>query len=120
MFDKSRNICLNISGLSEREADIVDMQLEEQSFDNIKFFANTLSKILRISKLTVGLIVERWMYLYGVSSVFAMELFPAFSDMMTNCYIGAYLNNQKTIEKIAGNSMVEFTKTILKIGSEVV
>lgn len=116
----NRNICLNISGLSEREADIVDMQLEEQSFDNIKFFANTLSKILRISKLTVDLIVERWMYLYGVSSVFAMELFPAFSDMMTNCYIGAYLNNQKTIEKIAGNSMVEFTKTILKIGSEVV
>ena len=116
----NRNICLNISGLSEREADIVDMQIEKQSFDNIKFFANTLSKILRINKLTVDLIVERWMYLYGVSSVFAMELFPAFSDMMTNCYIGAYLNNQKTIEKIAGNSMVEFTKTVLKIGSEVV
>ena len=114
------NIARQLAGLSEREADIVDMQLDESSFDNIKFFAETLSKVLRISKLTVDVIVERWMYLYGVSSVFAMELFPAFSDMMTNCYIGAYLNNQKTIEKIAGNSMVEFTKEILKIGSEVV
>ena len=114
------NIARQIAGLSEREADIVDMQLEESSFDNIKFFADTLSKILRISKLTVDVIVERWMYLYGVSTVFALELFPAFSDMMTNCYVGAYLNNQKTIEKIAGNAMVEFTKDILKIGSGVV
>ena len=114
------NIARQISGLSEREADIVDMQLEEQSFDNIKFFTETLSKVLRISKLTVDVIVERWMYLYGVSSVFALELFPAFSEMMTNCYVGAYLNNQKTIEKIASNAMVEFTKNILKIGSGVV
>ena len=114
------NIARQVSGLSEREADIVDMQLEEQSFDNIKFFTETLSKVLRISKLTVDVIVERWMYLYGVSSVFALELFPAFSEMMTNCYVGAYLNNQKTIEKIASNAMVEFTKNILKIGSGVV
>ena len=114
------NIARQISGLSEREADIVDMQLEEQSFDNIKFFTETLSKVLRIGKLTVDVIVERWMYLYGVSTVFALELFPAFSEMMTNCYVGAYLNNQKTIEKIASNAMVEFTKDILKIGSGVV
>ena len=103
-----------------RESDIIDMQLEEHSFDNIKFFAETLSRILRVSKLTVDVIVERWMYLYGVSSVFALELFPAFSEMMTNCYVGAYLNNQKTIEKVAGTSMVEFTKEILKIGTGVV
>ena len=114
------NICRQIANLSERESDIVDMQLEEHSFNNLKFFVETLSKILRINKLTVDVVVERWMYLYGVSSVFGMELFPAFSEMLTNCYIGAYLNNQKTIEKIAGNSMVQFTKEILKAGSGVV
>ena len=58
------------------------------------------------------------MFLYGVSTVFALELFPAFSTMMTDCYVGAYVNNQKTIEKIAGSSMVEFSKTVLRIGAE--
>ena len=95
------------------------MQIQESSFDNIKFFADTLSRILRINKLSVDVIVERWMYLYGVSSVFALEMFPAFSEMITNCYIGSYLNNQKTIEKIAGTSMVEFSKQILKIGADI-
>ena len=116
----SENICRKISGLSERESDIIDMQISAQSFDNIRFFSETLSNILRINKLTVDVVIERWMYLYGTSTVFATELFPAFSTMLTDCYVGAYLNNQKTIEKIAGNSMVEFTKNILRIGGSVV
>lgn len=115
----NKNICRQIAGLSERESDIIDMQLQEQSFDNIKFFADTLSRILRINKLSVDVIVERWMYLYGVSSVFALEMFTAFSEMITNCYIGSYLNNQKTIEKITGTSMVEFSKSILRIGADI-
>lgn len=114
------NVCRQISGLSERESDIVDMQIQPHSFDNIKFFAETLSKILRINKLSVDVIVERWMYLYGVSTVFALEMYPAFSEMLTNCYTGAYLNNQKTIEKVVGTPMVEYTKQILRIGSDVV
>ena len=38
--------------------------------------------------------------------------------MMTNCYVGCYINNQKTIEKVAGRDMVDFTKGILMIGNE--
>lgn len=116
----NKNICLKIADLSEREADIIEMQLKESSFDNIKFFVESLATVLRITKLSVDVFVERWMYLYGVSSVFAMELFPAFSEMMTNCYIGSYLNNQKTIEKVTGTSMVEFSKTVLRIGADMV
>lgn len=115
----NKNICRQIAGLSERESDIIDMQLQEHSFDNIKFFAETLSRILRINKLSVDVIVERWMYLYGVSSVFALEMFTAFSEMITNCYVGSYLNNQKTIEKVTGTSMVEFAKIILRIGADI-
>ena len=116
----NKNICRKIADLSERESDIVDMQLNEHSFDNIKFFAETLSKVLRINKLSVDVIIERWMYLYGVSSVFATEMFTDFSEMMTNCYIGSYLNNQKTIEKVVGTPMVEFSKNILRIGADLV
>ena len=58
------------------------------------------------------------MFVYGTGTVFALELLPSFSNMLTDAYIGAYINNQKTIEKIAGTGMVEFTKTILTIGAE--
>ena len=42
------------------------------------------------------------MYIYGTGTVFALELLPSFSNMLTDAYVGAYINNQKTIEKIAG------------------
>ena len=116
--DANKALARNIAGLSDREADIVVMDIKAECFNNIKFFAETLGSILRLPKLTVDVIVERWMFLYGVSTVFAMELFPAFSTMMTDCYVGAYQNNQKTIEKIAGSAMVEFSKTVLRIGAE--
>ena len=58
------------------------------------------------------------MYKYGPGTVFALELFPAFATMLTDAYVGAYINNQKSIEKIAGPSMVEFTKALLSIGAE--
>ena len=85
---------------------------------NIKFFVETLSDVIHTSKLTLDVVVERWMYKYGPGTVFALELFPAFATMLTDAYVGAYINNQKSIEKIAGPSMVEFTKALLSIGAE--
>jgi hypothetical protein len=114
------HVARQIAGLSDREADVVDMQLKSESFNNIKFFCETLSSVLRIPKLTVDVIVEKWMFLFGPATVFSLELFPAFATMITDCYVGAYLNNQKTIEKVAGTGMVEFTKTILNVGDEAV
>lgn len=118
--DRCRNIAKKISGLSDRDAGIVDIQLKADSFLNIKYFSETLSDILRLNKLTLDVIVERWMSIYGTGTVFALELFPAFSNMITDAYVGAYLNNQKTIEKVVGTSMTEFTKTLLSIGSDTI
>jgi hypothetical protein len=58
------------------------------------------------------------MTVYGTGTIFGLEIFPAFASMLTDTYVGAYLNNQKTIEKIAGSSMIEFTKVLLSIGAE--
>ena len=64
--------------------------------------------------------VEKWIFLYKTGTQFALELFPAFATMMTNAFHGAYINNQKTIEKVTNNGkdMVAFSRTILQIGSE--
>lgn len=114
----NRRIAKKISGLSDREAGIVDIQINSQTMMNIKFFCETLADVLHINKLTLDVIVEKWMTIYGTGTVFGLEIFPAFASMITDCYVGAYLNNQKTIEKIIGTCMTEFTKVLLSIGAE--
>lgn len=110
-------IARKISGVSEREAYIVNMDLGEGAFENIKLFIEATGKVLRLNKLTLDTFVERWMWLYGTGTIFSTELFPAFATMITDAYIGSYINNQKTIEKILGPSMIEFSKKIIDIGS---
>lgn len=118
--ESCRKIAKKISGLSDRDAGIVDLQIKSESMMNIKMFVEMLSDVLHIPKLTLDVILERWMTIYGTGTVFALEMFPAFATMITDAYVGAYLNNQKSIEKITGTGMVEFTKTILAIGADAV
>ena len=107
--------------MTEREEEILNLQVdEEKMFINIKNFVEGLTKILKLPETSLELILEKWVYLYGTGTQFALEIFPAFATMMTNCYVGCYINNQKTIEKITGRNMVDFTKGMLRIGSEAV
>lgn len=106
------NVAIKVSGLSAREAEMLKYDITEKSFENIDTFVRDLAATLKI-KFTTDILIERWMYIYGTGTVFALELFPAFSSMLTDAYVGTYINNQKTIEKVAKQSMVEFTKTIL-------
>lgn len=114
----TKAIARKAADISEREAEIIDIQTNKNTYVNIKFFTESVADILHLNKLTLDTIVEKWMYVYGTGTVFALELLPAFSNMLTDAYVGAYINNQKTIEKVAGTGMVEFTKTILTIGAE--
>lgn len=116
--DNTKAICRKLSGLSERGEELLFIQFDEECFVNINTFINELGKILRLSKLTIDVFVENWVYLYGIGTLFALELYPSFASMITNVYIGCYLNNQKTIEKIAGKRIVKFCNTILRIGGE--
>ena len=116
--ESCRKIAKDVSGLSDRDAGIVDIHIKKESMMNIKFFMETVADVLHISKLTLDVIVERWMTIYGTGTIFALEIFPAFASMITDAYVGAYLNNQKAIEKALDRNMVEFTKVLLSIGAE--
>jgi NAD-dependent DNA ligase len=74
---------------------------------------------LGFKDMQVSNVLSYWMNAFGTGTVLALEYFPSFSAMLTDCYMGGYLNNQITIEKITGPSMVKFTKTILQIGEQV-
>jgi hypothetical protein len=103
---------------------MLDMLLEKYSvpkggntkdhspYENIKVFVSALREVMHFNAKTISvdIVVERWMHSYGVGTVFALEYFPAFSSMMTDAYIGGYLNSQKTIEKICGSTMVQYSK----------
>ena len=79
----------------------------------MKKFINVTKDAFKIERLSVDLIVEKWMYIFGPGTVFSLEYLPAFITMMTDAYVGSFINNQKTIEKICGKSMVEFGKLMI-------
>lgn len=68
--------------------------------------------------LNVDVLVQRWMYAFGPGTFLGLELFVPFAAMLTDAYIGAYINQQNTIEKVVGKNMVKFTNELLKVGSE--
>ena len=110
---------MRIANIESREAQIVDIQIDQNSFANINTFVATLTTIFKLKDFSVDMLVGKWMQFFGTGTVFALEFFPAFSTMLTDAYVGGYINQQLTIEKITGQSMVKFTKQILQIGDGV-
>lgn len=107
-----------ISGLTKRECDVIYSMMDTHCFDDINCFIKTVADVLNTRELNTDNFVDKWTFLYGVSTQFAPEIYTAFNTMLTNAYVGAYLNNQKTIEKIVNREMVEYTKALFKIGDE--
>ena len=111
---------IKISKLSTREADIMDVMVPEASYTNIETFISAVANVLRVEgSLKVDNFVDKWIFLYGSGTQFATEIYTAFANLLINAYVGAYLNNQKQIEKIAGRSMVEYCNTLFKVGGDV-
>lgn len=69
--------------------------------------------------LTVEAFSHRWMYAFGPNTFIGLECFVPFAQILTDCYSGAFINQQNTIEKVAGSKVVvAFTNELLKVGSE--
>ena len=119
--ESTESKALKISGLSQREVELMKIQMTEDTYTNIKTFIESIAKILHVEgKLTLDVFMEKWIYLYGTGTQFAVELYIAHANMMINAYVGAYLNNQKTIEKVCGDKMVTFVKQIIKVGEDAI
>jgi hypothetical protein len=115
-----QHIAASICNLSDREMETIAVQCEESDFDNIKAFTSKLADMIKVPSLKVDNIIDKWMYLYGTNTVFALEYYPALSAMLTDAYCGAYINNQKTIEKVVGNTLVQYTKDVIAKGGTLV
>ena len=69
--------------------------------------------------LDVEAFSHRWMYAFGAGTFIGLECFVPFAQILTDCYSGAFINQQNTIEKVVGGKVVtSFTNELLKVGSE--
>lgn len=115
-----QHMAASICNMSEREQELVMVQCDEKDFDNIKVFITKLADLIKTPSLKVDNVIDKWMYLYGTNTVFAIEYYPALSAMLTDAYCGAYINNQKTIEKVVGNTLVQYSKDVIAKGGTMV
>lgn len=109
-------IARKVSGISEQGETVIEIGCNQDSFKSITNFITTLNHILKI-EFSLDILVDKWMFIFGPGTVFGIEFFPSFAAMLTDAYCGCYINNQKTIEKLVGREMVDFTKTIFQIGA---
>ena len=112
--ERARKIAQQNANITDIKENTYQFTIKDpEAFTNIKSFIKLIRDTFKIDNLTLDIVVEKWMFLFNPSTVFALEYVPAFNAMMTDAYIGAYINNQKTIEKICGKSMIEYSKRLI-------
>lgn len=111
--------CKQLSKLSTRDIEILNIQLKSNTYNNIETLINSIAKVIRADGLKLDNFLNQWLKLYGSGTQFALEYYPAFSSMLTNVYNGSYLvTGQKVVEKICGKDLVEYTNKIFDAGRE--
>lgn len=118
--DSVKSLAKKLSRLSDNQINSILLEFHEDDCINIKTFVDAVKNSLKIEGLTIDAFIEKWIFLYGTGTMFALEYLPAFSTMMTDTYVGAYINNQRTIENIVGKDMVDFSKALFRIGEGVI
>lgn len=108
--DRVDQIAMKVADINTVNAELYNMSESDDCYDDIKNFVEFLGKTFKLAKLTLSIFVSKWMYLFGSSTMLALEFFPAFISMITYAYSGVFYNNQKSIEKIISVDMVEFGK----------
>ena len=109
--DRIEDIAVKAAEITEAQARIFSISTSSVEFDSLPAFVDDLKEVFKLPKLSITLIIEKFMHLYGVGTVFALEFLPAFLTLITDAYCGVYLNMQKTIEKVLGKDLVELGKS---------
>lgn len=115
----ARKVSMIANKLTPQEAKAADYYyVAEDEFIDIDTFCNSIINTFKLKDLTTGVVLDRWYFLYGKGTHFALELYPAFLQTVLYAYSGTYLNNWKRIESVIGRDMTDIATMILKIGSE--
>lgn len=91
-------------------------------YEDLKSFIISMREVMHFDPKVIrdDIIIEKWMTLFGPGTVFGLEYFPAMSAMITDAYVGSYLNSQKSIESICKVNMVSYAKQLITLIERVV
>lgn len=111
--DRVHEIAMRVADINESQQNIFNIVSEGKDLKTLPGFVDTIKEIFKMNKLTLSVVIEKWMFLYGAATVLSLEFLPSFLTMITDAYSGVYLNNQKSIEKILAKDLVELGKMLI-------
>lgn len=116
--ESTMNVAMKVADIDKRHADIADMFLTdpENQLKDINAFITFLAKSFKLNDLTTELFLDKYVYLFGTGTQFAVEIVPAFLKMITDAFSGSYIVRQNTLEKVLGKQIVEVTQDLFTIG----
>lgn len=108
------NYAIKNCGGDESHISIIDTNevFEIENYNNFATFIQALAKTdelrLGLDDLTVRGFLEAYILMFDSSAVLALESFPYFVYNVVAMANGAYINNQKLLEQIAGSDADKF------------
>ena len=114
----AKNIAIKTAGGQTRDITAYEFYYNDEDFMNIDTFINYLSGTFKLTGLTTDVFLEKWLWLIGKGTQFGLEVFTAFSTILTDAYSGTYINNHKNIERCCGREMVNYVNNLIRICSD--
>lgn len=114
----SKNVAAKIAAVPVSSINAYDLYYKEEDFNDINTFITMIATNFKLKGLTTEVFVSKWAYAFTPSAMYACEMFTSFAGVLTATYVGAYLVNQKQIEKICGNAMIKFSTELMNLGSD--
>lgn len=111
--ERIQEIAMRVADINESQQNVFNIVSEGKDLKTLPGFVDTVKELFKMNKLTLSLVIEKWMFLYGAATVLSLEFLPSFLTMITDAYSGVYLNNQKSIEKILAKDLVELGKMLI-------
>ena len=114
----SKNVAANIAGVNPSISNAWDMYYEEKDFMDIDTFITMIAGTFKLKGLNTEVFIGEWNHSFSRSTTYACELFTNFVGVLVATYSGAYIVNQRQIERCCTKSMIAVSTEILKIGSQ--
>lgn len=114
----SKNIAIKIAGGQNKDITAYEFYYNDEHLDNIHVFISYLADTFKLNGLTTDVFLEKWLWLIGKGTQFGLEVFTAFSTILTDAYCGTYINNHKNIERCCGREMVNYVNNLIRICSD--
>ena len=113
----AKNIAAKVANINPNLIKSYELYYDIEDFENIDTFISMISETFKLKGLNVETFITRWIFHFGRGTEYAIDLFTSFCNMIISAYCGAYIVNQKQIEKSCGKSMVKLTVNIMEIAS---